>query len=62
MFTTVLLTDACPGELLKFTGETGQFIVGSVTPPLAGVRITVHDSQDRMEPVSAETEPSGSFK
>ena len=60
--TLVCLTDACPGEMLKFTGEKGQFITGHVQPALAGVRITVHDSQDRMDTVSAETTAKGDFK
>ncbi|XP_052805284.1 nodal modulator 1-like [Mya arenaria] len=54
--------EVCPGEVFKFKGERGQFIVGHVTPPLSGVKVTVTDSQSRMEPVVAQTSDKGDFK
>ncbi|WAR04700.1 NOMO2-like protein [Mya arenaria] len=48
--------------VFKFKGERGQFIVGHVTPPLSGVKVTVTDSQSRMEPVVAQTSDKGDFK
>lgn len=54
--------DACPGEMIKFSGEKGLFIIGHVYPALAEVKITVHDSSDRVEPVTTLTTDKGDFK
>jgi len=48
--------------VFKFAGEKGQFIVGRVTPALAGVKVTITDSQGQMEPVLAETTDKGDFR
>jgi len=54
--------DSCPGEMIKFTGERGQFIVGQVRPALAGVMVTVTDPAGKMEPVTMETNDKGDFR
>ena len=64
-FTQVLylfITESCPGELLSFTGQRGLFVEGLVSPPLAGVKVTVVEASGKMEPVVMETEESGTFR
>lgn len=48
--------------MIKFKGEKGQFIIGHVEPPLADVKVTVFDSSDRVQPITAMTSDNGGFK
>lgn len=48
--------------MIKFKGEKGQFIIGHVEPPLADVKVTVFDSSDRVQPITAMTSDKGGFK
>ncbi|XP_052252971.1 nodal modulator 3-like [Dreissena polymorpha] len=54
--------ESCPGEMFKFVGERGQFIVGHVVPKLTGVKIVVSDPKGTMEPVVDYTSENGDFK
>ncbi|KAL3886602.1 hypothetical protein ACJMK2_026586 [Sinanodonta woodiana] len=54
--------DSCPGEVARFVGKKGVFIIGHITPPLGGVNITVLETEGRMEPVSIESDSSGKFR
>ncbi|KAK3103627.1 hypothetical protein FSP39_020627 [Pinctada imbricata] len=54
--------DSCVGEAVKFVGKRGVFIMGEISPPISGVKVTVTSKDGSTQPVTMETQDSGSIK
>ncbi|XP_063398265.1 BOS complex subunit NOMO1-like isoform X2 [Mytilus trossulus] len=57
-----VLGDTCAGEVAKFIGKRGVFIIGHIKPAIMGVNITVTTKGVQAPSVSVDSAANGGFK
>ncbi|KAK3770676.1 hypothetical protein RRG08_037868 [Elysia crispata] len=54
--------DACPGTVANLEGRQGTFVAGTITPPLAGVKVAITTEDGSMEAIELVTDASGKYR
>ncbi|GFR78590.1 nodal modulator 1 [Elysia marginata] len=54
--------DACPGNIATLEGRQGTFVAGTITPQLAGVKVTITAEDGSMEAIELVTDATGKYR